>query len=98
LKHGEAIAIGMEIAARLAWLRGTATRTMVREQRGLLCVCGLPVDPPPVDFDRLWEFLRRDKKVKNGKVRFVLPRKIGVVEVVGGIDRRLLRAAWRTAP
>lgn len=98
LKHGEAIAIGMEVAARLAWLRGLTTRDMVRAQRDLLCACGLPVTPPPVDFDRLWAFISRDKKVKNGMVRFVLPRAIGAVEVTGGVDRRLLRAAWRTAP
>lgn len=98
LRHGEAIAIGMEVAARLAWLRGTLPAEAARTQREVLRAYGLPVTPPPVDFDRLWEFLLRDKKVRAGKVRFVLPRRLGAVEVTGDVDRRLLRAAWRTAP
>jgi 3-dehydroquinate synthase len=46
-----------------------------------------------LDPDRLVERLASDKKTLQGKVHFVLPRQIGSVNVVSGIDPGLIRTA-----
>jgi 3-dehydroquinate synthase len=48
----------------------------------LLKAFGLPLDVPSVDRDELIELMYRDKKVERGKLRFVLPTRMGHVELV----------------
>jgi len=93
LKHGEAVAIGMEMAARLAYLKGMVSWDLVRQQRSVLEMYGLPVAMPKYDFARLWKFIGRDKKVDRKQIRFVLPRRLGKVEIISGITRREVRQA-----
>ncbi|WP_026101166.1 3-dehydroquinate synthase [Synechococcus sp. PCC 7336] len=85
-RHGEGVALGMEAAARIAsnlgwWERGNGDR-----QRDLMERCGLPVRlPAEIDRDRVVALTHSDKKVKSGKVRFVLPRAIGRVEITDAV-------------
>jgi 3-dehydroquinate synthase len=41
------------------------------------------------------EAMRHDKKTEHGKLRFVLPTKMGHVELVDGIDEKLVADVWR---
>jgi 3-dehydroquinate synthase len=82
LLHGEGVAIGMMCAARLAQRLGRVDAAFVQRQRELLSALGLPLDPPDVDHDELIELMYRDKKVDRGKLRFILPSRIGHVETV----------------
>jgi 3-dehydroquinate synthase len=80
-KHGEAVAVGMvaesRLAERLGWIkRGDVTDRLVR----LLGRFGLPTEAPGLDAGRLIEAMSLDKKNRNGKIRFVLPRSLGKVE------------------
>ncbi|KAB8142507.1 3-dehydroquinate synthase [Chloroflexia bacterium SDU3-3] len=78
LLHGEAVAIGMELAAQIAVSMGTFAAADVARQRRLLHAYGLPTAlPPSVDPEDLIERTLRDKKVQAGKVRWVLPTSIG---------------------
>jgi 3-dehydroquinate synthetase len=83
LLHGEAVAIGMGVAARLARARGLLDAAWVGRQRDALVRLGLPVDlPPAVDRRALLERLGADKKRRAGALHtFVLPRATGVVVV-----------------
>ncbi len=76
--HGEAVATGLDLAAqlsvRLGWLdAGEAARV-----RALLTRAGLPVDPPAIGAARTLELMGMDKKVRGGRIRLVLPRRIGL--------------------
>jgi len=89
LLHGEAVSIGMVCASRLAERLGRIPAEMTQRQIELLKRCELPVEIPANLKDRgpdLVECMRLDKKSVAGKLRFVLPTKLGHVELVDGID------------
>jgi 3-dehydroquinate synthase len=66
---------------------------VVRRQEELLGALGLPLTGPPLDHDRLLAAMQRDKKVEHGRLRFVLPTRIGHVELVSTIDPQSVREA-----
>jgi 3-dehydroquinate synthase len=85
LLHGEGVAIGMMCAARLAEQLGRVDRAFIQRQSALLDALKLPTTSPQVDTDELMEAMYHDKKVEHGELRFVLPSRIGHVELVRGI-------------
>jgi 3-dehydroquinate synthase len=87
LLHGEAVAIGMVCAARLAAQLGRIPRELSRRQEQLLVDLGLPTRLPAVADEQLWQAMCHDKKVEHGQLRFVLPDRLGHVELVAGIQR-----------
>jgi 3-dehydroquinate synthase len=86
LLHGEGVAIGMMCAARLAERLGRVDAAFVERQRKLLEAFGLSLDVPDIDDDELIELMYRDKKVERGKLRFVLPTRLGHVELVPDVS------------
>ena len=91
--HGEGVAIGMMCAARLAERLGRVDAAFVERQRKLLAAFDLPLDVPDVDRDELIELMYRDKKVERGKLRFVLPTRLGHVELVRDVGTEDVLAA-----
>ena len=85
LLHGEGVAIGMMCAARLAQRLGRVDGAFVARQQKLLEAFKMPLDVPEVEHDELIELMYRDKKVERGKLRFVLPTRMGHVELVNDI-------------
>lgn len=75
--HGEAIASGMVLAARLSQRMGLITRHDVTRIIDVLARARLPVVAPELGSDRYLELMGHDKKVHSGKIRFVLLRRIG---------------------
>ena len=94
LLHGEAVSIGMHAAARLAEAAGRIGPDIVARQLALLTAFGLPVAIPPMAAaaDDLLAIMARDKKSVGGRLRFVLPSRIGHVDVVEGVDPHMVRA------
>lgn len=93
LLHGEAVSIGMMCAARLAERLGRIDGELVDRQHKLLTALGLPIEVPDVDHEEVLRVMARDKKVEHGKLRFVLPSKLGHVELVGNVAPDDVRAA-----
>ena len=93
LLHGEGVAIGMTCAARLAERLSRVDAAFVRRQHDLLTALGLPTETPLLDADEVLAVMARDKKASEGKLRFVLPTRMGHVELVGGIGEADVRAA-----
>ena len=93
LLHGEAVAIGMHCAAQLAQRLGRVDEAFVDRQRRLLAALHLPIEGPALAVDESLAAMQRDKKVEHGRLRFVLPTRIGHVEVVGGIAAESVRLA-----
>jgi 3-dehydroquinate synthase len=81
--HGEAVSIGTVMALRLGVLRGRTPQGLADRAERLLDRLGLPVRPPVLDRDAVWEVMRRDKKAGRDGVRFVLVAEPGqcVLEV-----------------
>jgi 3-dehydroquinate synthase len=90
--HGEAVAIGMVLAARtsaaLGWL---ASRDCDRIER-LLAKAGLPTAAPGVDPDALLEGMRGDKKADRAGLKLVLIRSLGEAVVARAPPEDTLRA------
>lgn len=84
LLHGEAVSIGMLYASRLAERLGWMDAESTRRQRSLLKAFGLPTQLPvpwPHTPEAMLDRMRLDKKTVGGHLRFILPRRIGLVEV-----------------
>ncbi|MGD0896257.1 MAG: 3-dehydroquinate synthase [Thermoguttaceae bacterium] len=93
LLHGEAVAIGMVCAARLAERLGRVDAAFVGRQRALLEALGLPVEPPKIDREKVLSAMAHDKKSRHGRLRFVLPARLGHAELVEDVDPTAVREA-----
>lgn len=87
LLHGEAVSVGLAAQAELSVRMGYMSAAERDAVRALLLRAGLPVTPPAyVDREMLVKKLYTDKKVKDGKLRFVVQKGIGgVVEFSAGV-------------
>jgi len=86
LLHGEAVAIGMVLAAKLSSRMGRADAAHAARLAALLGRFGLPTAlPPGADPARLLERMRLDKKALGGRLRLVLWSGIGHAEVAADI-------------
>ena len=86
LLHGEAVAIGMDCAARLAEQLGRVDGAFVRRQRALLESLGLAARLPKIAPERVAAAMMRDKKVAHGRLRLVLPDRLGHAELVSDVS------------
>jgi len=93
--HGEAVAIGMVCASRLAEGIGRIGPDVTARQVALLAKLGLPTVVTNLDYDALLAAMQRDKKAEHGQLRFVLPSRLGSVEVVGGVNEASVRAVLK---
>lgn len=91
--HGAAVAAGMVCASRLAERLGRVTADVTTRQRKLLEAFRLPTAPDPSwPVDDLIAHMHRDKKSLAGRLRFVLPSRLGHVELVDGVSEADVRA------
>jgi 3-dehydroquinate synthase len=90
--HGEAVAMGMACAARLAHARGLIGGEVVERQSRLLAAFGLPVAPPHLPADALMAAMSADKKAEAGRLRFVLPVRLGEVRLFADVGEAEVRA------
>jgi 3-dehydroquinate synthase len=93
--HGEAIAIGMRLAADLSTRLGMASDADARRLDALLQRFGLPIAVPNLDVDAILAAMRLDKKTVSGRLRLILWRGIGRAEVVDGIEESTIRDLLR---
>jgi 3-dehydroquinate synthase len=89
--HGEAVALGMLAAGEISEAMGLWSGEDRRRQETLIAAAQLPLRLPPLDPDAVLRCLQTDKKVRDGRVRFVLPTGLGTVEVRDDVDAYLIR-------
>jgi 3-dehydroquinate synthase len=92
LLHGEALAIGMMCAARLAERLGRVDAAFTGRQGRLLESLGLPVAVPKLDRKRIFDTMLHDKKVAHGRLRLVLPSRFGHADLEDDIAAKDVRA------
>lgn len=91
--HGEAVALGMVAAARLAEMLEMLDGSSVGRIVTLIGRAQLPIGGLNLDVDAVLHAMRTDKKVRAGRVRFVLPVQIGQVVVRDDVPPELVRRA-----
>jgi 3-dehydroquinate synthase len=92
LPHGEAVAMGMVVAARLAADLGRCSPEVGQRIVKLLDRLGLPTTVPDYDPEAVWTAMTSDKKKRGSRIRFVLPLNIGQVDVFDDIPRQAVLA------
>ncbi len=93
LLHGEAIAVGMVLAARLSTRLGRAPASDADRLQALLQRFGLPVAlPEGLAADALLDRMRLDKKAVSGALRLILWRGLGQADVVRDVPEADIRA------
>jgi 3-dehydroquinate synthase len=98
LLHGEGVAVGMVLAARLSERLGLSEAADTARLQTLLERTGLPTAiPPGMQPDVLLGLMRLDKKNLAGTLRLILWRGIGQAEIVGGVDEAQVLAVLREA-
>lgn len=93
--HGEAVSVGMLCASRLGELLGVFAPQDTQRQKALLSALRLPVATPSLDERTILAAMQRDKKVEHGKLRFIVPHRIGHVELMSDIPSHMAMQAWR---
>jgi 3-dehydroquinate synthase len=86
--HGQAVAIGMCCAADLGVALGLMERADAERIEALITRAGLPTQiPADLKPAEIYDKMFSDKKVSGGQIRFILPTKIGKVDLVGDVPR-----------
>lgn len=75
--HGECVALGCVAAAWISWKRDLLSVEEFDEIRDMFVPFGLPVSLDSVDAEEIVRLTKSDKKMKDGRIRFVLLRSIG---------------------
>lgn len=89
--HGEAIAAGMVLACRLSEQLNHITAIDTERVITLLQQANLPIEPPKMTFDAWLSHMSHDKKVQNGKMRFIIVEKLGQATLVDNISVTMLK-------
>lgn len=88
--HGEAVSVGMMAAGRLGVELGTMDQALLDRQADLLRAFGLPTAAPGVNVTAVLDAMKRDKKVEQGRMRFVLLEGPGLATVRGDVPDDLV--------
>jgi 3-dehydroquinate synthase len=86
MKHGEAVSVGMMSALRIARARGLVEKRLVNRTKAILEWCGLPVRLERFDMESVRESIRVDKKIRKGRIHYVLPTSLGSAVVVDDVS------------
>lgn len=90
--HGEAVATGMVLAAKLSVSMNLIEVSDLRRIEALLSAFDLPLNAPEsMSFEQFMKHMRRDKKNLAGKLRFILPTAIGCSEIRADITEGMLQ-------
>ena len=96
LLHGEAVAFGMAVEARIAESRGWLDAQTLERLIALLDRCGLPTDAsllPPVTADELIRATDKVRLIRAGSLRWVLPLALGETIIADDVSEAELREA-----
>ena len=101
MRHGYAVAIGMVYASRLAHKTGLCDASVPERVEKLIRSYGLPADLSALSrkpsVTELMDTMQIDKKAEGGKVKFVLPKKIGEVVITKEWEEQQLEL-WDDQP
>jgi len=92
--HGEAVGLGMIAATATATARGGCDAALVDDIRAAVGEAGLPTETALPSDSELDAAMRMDKKVSQDRVRFVLPTRLGAVEIRDDVAPDQVASGW----
>ncbi len=92
MRHGEAVAIGLVCAARLAVHLGYCADETLERTITLLTILQLPTETPAYSPDEIWAAMATDKKRQGNSLRFILPRALGDVDIFPDVPEAAVKA------
>lgn len=95
LGHGQAVAVGMVLAARVACTMGLLSDQEAARISNVVTRAGLPGMVEGLDGDAIMKAMYHDKKVVGGKLQFVLPTSIGQASVTDRVPLSVLESELR---
>lgn len=93
-RHGDAVAVGMMFVAHLAHNRGLIDDSLLALHKEILELVGLPTTYEAGAFEELHEAMGRDKKNRDGRIRFVVLRDLGQCARLEDATVEEMRAAY----
>ncbi len=93
LYHGECVALGCVCAAFISWKKELLTKDEYYEIRDMFVPFNLPISVDKLDYDKVLELTKSDKKMDNGVIRFVLLKKIGKAVIDETVSDDEIKAA-----
>ncbi len=90
IAHGEAVAIGMVAAAKIASALGIFNSDGLSRLESLITQAGLPTRLPDLKVEALTAAMQHDKKVQGGRIRFILPEALGRVTITDKMSLALI--------
>ena len=95
--HGEAVALGMCLEARLSQKLEIIDNKAVERIKKLVDSFGLPSElPTDIDMDRMLSSMKLDKKAVAGALKFILPERVGRVRIQKGIQEKLIKQVLKS--
>ena len=88
--HGEAVSIGMVMAASMAERMGMLSQADKKDLTNLLESVGLPTKKPDLNSNDFLERMKRDKKVQDGEIRLILLESIGSAIITNDYPNEIL--------
>jgi 3-dehydroquinate synthase len=88
--HGEAVAAGTIMAADLSRRLGWISEQDVERVKKIFVRAGLPIVAPKLGFEKYVQLMGLDKKVADGKIRFVLLKAVGHAVIADNVPANLL--------
>ncbi len=88
--HGEAVAIGIVMANRLALKLGLISEDEEQRVKNLLIKLGLPTEFKILNIEEFYLSFYLDKKSKDSKLNFIVPNKIGDYKIVSDLEKELI--------
>lgn len=91
--HGEAVAVGMVMAADLSHRMGWISAEDLQRTKKIILRAKLPVICPKIPLDQFLAYMSHDKKVLNGQLRLVLLKRLGQAVITREFDAELMKQA-----
>ena len=93
LKHGECVALGCVCAAFISWKKDYLTMEEYYEIRDMFVPFNLPISTEMLDIDKVLDIMKKDKKFIDGRLRFILLKKIGKAVIDPDVTEQEIRAS-----
>jgi 3-dehydroquinate synthase len=93
VNHGTAVAVGMVTAGRIANRLGLFPGRDLERLTNVIAAAGLPTELPELNIGEVLEAIKHDKKASGGRVKFILPARIGHVVITDKVELEMIAGA-----
>jgi 3-dehydroquinate synthase len=90
VEHGKAVALGMLAAGRISSKLGLMDKNELTRLKDIIQRAELPTELPDLEVEKLIQAIKHDKKILEGKIRFILPKSLGSVFITDEVSLSLV--------